>query len=132
MSLKYHPLFQLIECTATYISGFITKKLLQKVNCNICKQHILYRTASYDTDFIEARTYKDSKMTTPGDFLNFLISQSVSRLFYLIPRLCHYKRISILLKNILSKQGKSYKQRKRWKICNIFKVKTKFDVSRSS
>ena len=89
------------KCTATYISGFIGKKLLKHITCVACKNKILFREYNHDTDFIAARQYKNSKLITPGTFFNFLVSQTISRLFYLIPKFCHFKEISDILKNIL-------------------------------
>lgn len=92
------------RCTITYIAGFIAKKLFQKIQCDDCKQRLLFREHDADMDFIEARQYSHSNLIKPGTYLTFLFSQSMSRLFYLIPRLCHHKNISILLQSILLEQ----------------------------
>jgi len=76
------------KCTSTYIAGFIAKKVLKKIKCNQCKNNILKSHSEANMDFIKARQYKNSHLTKPGSYFYFLVvSQSVSRLFYLIPRI---------------------------------------------
>lgn len=97
------------RCTQVYIAGYITKKLFEKIKCGSCKQKLLYRDHDEDTDFITARQYKHSNLIKPGTVLSFLISQSTARLFYVIPRLCHIKQISLLLQKILLEQQPNFK-----------------------
>jgi len=90
------------RCTITYISGFISRKMFKKIKCDECKKKISFREHNQDVDFIEARQYSHSKLTIPGTYLSFLICQSIRRLFYLIPRVCHFMNISNhLQKNLL-------------------------------
>lgn len=92
------------KCTINYISGFIFKKLLRKINCAACRQNLSFRDQNVDLDFIEARQYEKCNLKVPGTYLSFLFNHSISRLFYLIPRLCHMPKISHVLENIISNQ----------------------------
>lgn len=78
---------KLSRCTFTYISGFIARKVLKKIHCDNCRNNMLFREHNVDLDFIDARQYNFSKLTTPGTYFTFLCQQSLVRLFYLIPRL---------------------------------------------
>lgn len=95
---------KIARCTITYIAGFIAKKVLNKISCANCRSNLIKRHSDNDTDFIEAREYDKSKLIRPGSYFYFLTSQCLSRLFYLIPRLCHYVQIARLLERILEKQ----------------------------
>lgn len=92
------------KCTATYIAGFIAKKMMAKIKCVNCRDNCLKRHSDSDTDFIDARQYEKSKLVRPGSYFYFLVAQSISILFYLIPRLCHYLNVSSVLKTVLKKQ----------------------------
>lgn len=95
---------QISRCTITYISGFIARKTMKKVNCTDCKKKFLFREHNNDVDFIEARQYNFSSLMNPGTYFTFLCSQSLCRLFYLIPRACHYDKISMILQKIILSQ----------------------------
>lgn len=104
------PIFRkskIARCTATYISGFVAKKMLRKVSsCSACKKNLFFRDNNNDLDFIEARQYNRSKLAIPGTFLNFLVTNVLTRLFYVLPRICHVKNLSVVLQHILLKEFK--------------------------
>ncbi|KAJ8910621.1 hypothetical protein NQ315_002857 [Exocentrus adspersus] len=90
-TVTLHRRSKVSRCTATYISGFIARKLLRKTKCENCKSNLLFRDNNNDTDFIKARQYDHCKLIKPGTVFTFLVSQSIARLFYLIPRLSFTK-----------------------------------------
>lgn len=92
---------KIAKCTLNYISGFIVRKVLKFVKCENCKKNLLFRDSNLDLDFIEAREYQNCRLIIPGTYLNFLVSQSITRIFYILPRLCHYSNISLTLKKNL-------------------------------
>lgn len=89
--------------TLVYISGYIGKKLKSRIsNCPNCTKSILSRDGSHvDDDFIQAKEFRNANLVYPGNFLNFLLSHCLGYLFYFIPRICHLKNISNVLKHIL-------------------------------
>ncbi|XP_074033220.1 transposable element P transposase [Leptinotarsa decemlineata] len=97
---------KLARCTLKYMSGSIGRILLKSKiinNCDDCKRNILFRyNSESDDDFIDARQYERGHLIRPGQCLNFLVSQSLNYLFYIIPRLGTAKNISICLENILT------------------------------
>lgn len=95
---------KIARCTLNYISGFIVKKINKKIKCDACLKNMSFRDQNIDIDFIQARQYVNCKLAVPGTVLNFLMSQSISRLFYMIPRLCQLPKISSHLENNLSGQ----------------------------
>ncbi|KAJ8911831.1 hypothetical protein NQ315_012561 [Exocentrus adspersus] len=103
-TVTLHRRSKVSRCTATYISGFIARKLLRKTKCENCKSNLLFRDNNNDTDFIKARQYDHCKLIKPGTVFTFLVSQSIARLFYLIPKLCHLRNISSILEKIISSQ----------------------------
>lgn len=97
------------RCTIKYMSGAIIKILCKSKeikNCKICKENLLKRhSIQYEDDeIIEARQYERGNLVLPGDFSNFLISMSLSHLFYLIPRLRITPSVCEILCNILLKE----------------------------
>lgn len=92
---------KIAQCTLTYMSGFIAKKMIKLSKCNLCKNNILHRTNMIDLDFIEARQYPRSTLTKPGNYFNFVVGLSLEYLFYAIPRSCNRKKISNALMNFI-------------------------------
>ncbi|XP_050312686.1 uncharacterized protein LOC126747826 [Anthonomus grandis grandis] len=95
---------KIAKCTYNYISGFILRKMNKLIKCERCKQNMSGRDQMVDLDFIQARQYENCKLAIPGTYLNYLVSEALTRLFYLIPRVCDREKVSIVLQNILSKE----------------------------
>jgi hypothetical protein len=95
------------QCTLYYVAGYVAKKTLAYVNnCHDCKRALLCSDGSDSqfADFIEARAYKNCRLIKPGSFLFFITKEAVSRLFYILPRVCQMRNLSkILLKTLLLK-----------------------------
>ncbi|KAL1516180.1 hypothetical protein ABEB36_000099 [Hypothenemus hampei] len=88
---------KLSKCTITYMSGFILKQIFKIVKCSNCKRNFTLRNSRDQLDFIEARQYKKCNLIIPGSYFTFLCSQAISRLNFLIPRLCHKQKLSVIL-----------------------------------
>ncbi|XP_045473667.1 uncharacterized protein LOC123680055 [Harmonia axyridis] len=95
------------NCTLIYMSGFISKILLKDKlfkQCDKCKKKITFNSQELgDIDFIQVRQYKYGKLTKPGQCVSFLFRHSLNYLFYIIPRICEKKNISLYLKSFLMK-----------------------------
>ncbi|CAH1225142.1 unnamed protein product [Diabrotica balteata] len=90
------------RCTVTYVAGYVAKKVLKKVSCELCKYNMLFREKDGDTEFIEARKYNMSNLTVPGIFLTYIVSEALAKLFYLIPRVCHLQPLHFILNKELN------------------------------
>ncbi|KAJ8910365.1 hypothetical protein NQ315_007476, partial [Exocentrus adspersus] len=95
--MAYHSRFSNCEKDeSSQLLSFVAKKV-----DNILKKVQMQNFS--DTDFIEAREYTRNLLKRPGGFVTFLVSEAVPRLYFLIPRLAHKRKISLILKQILFK-----------------------------
>lgn len=92
------------RATLAYIAGYVAKKMLKKFgNCDECKRLLLHSDGDIPVEVIQAKTYRKSSLVEPGGYLYFVVTESCSRLFYCIPRLCHIYNISGTLEAMLFK-----------------------------
>ncbi|XP_045461866.1 uncharacterized protein LOC123687845 isoform X1 [Harmonia axyridis] len=95
------------RCTLVYMCGFICKILFKDKlikQCDKCKKNLTFNSEELgDMDFIQVRQYKHGKLTKPGQCVSFLFRHSLNYLFYIIPRICEKKNISLYLKSFLMK-----------------------------
>uniref|UniRef100_A0A1Y1JZB1 THAP-type domain-containing protein n=1 Tax=Photinus pyralis TaxID=7054 RepID=A0A1Y1JZB1_PHOPY len=77
------------KATIAYVAGFIGRRVLKKTKCVKCKELLTASDGNVPLQVIEAREYKNSQLFRPGSCLYFLVSQTCTLLFYLIPRHCH-------------------------------------------
>jgi hypothetical protein len=93
------------KSTIAYVAGFVARKVLKSTsNCQNCKNVLLHSDGDVDLGVIEARQYANCNLVKPGSYLCFAISQSLSRLFYLIPRNCHKNNLFAMLKHVILKE----------------------------
>ncbi|KAJ8943123.1 hypothetical protein NQ318_017319 [Aromia moschata] len=74
------------RCSITYIAGYFIKKIKNLIkDCEVCKVNYLYSDCVKDTEFIEARQYRQSNLIKPGSFVTYVTSQSLTLLFQVLP-----------------------------------------------
>ena len=94
------------RCTVKYVAGYLARVLKKKNKCSFCLMHILEDKSKLqiDADFIDARQYENSQLTTPGTLFYLTVGRSLNYLFYTIPRLSNKKKITEILVAFLKKQ----------------------------
>ncbi|XP_076250082.1 uncharacterized protein LOC143189952 isoform X2 [Rhynchophorus ferrugineus] len=83
----------------TYMSSFITKKVLRIIKCEGCRAKIIYRYN--DAEVVKAR---QCDLPAPETYFHSLVNNALSRLFYILPRLCANSNLTKILDHILCQQ----------------------------
>lgn len=79
-----------------YIAGFLIRKILKtSKDCPTCKD-IFLSNPDKDIDLISARDFAKC-LIRPNSYVNLLLNQSLTILYYLMPKICHYKNLSKIL-----------------------------------
>ncbi|KAJ8926619.1 hypothetical protein NQ314_020983 [Rhamnusium bicolor] len=104
-SLSFVKKSRVAKSSITYVAGFMARKVLKSTrNCQNCQNVLLYSDGNVELDVIEARQCQNNNLVKPGSYLCFATNQSSSRLFYLIPRLCHRNNLFAMLKQVILKE----------------------------
>ncbi|KAJ8935624.1 hypothetical protein NQ318_006467 [Aromia moschata] len=104
-NLYRKPKSKIERCSITYIAGYFIKKIKNLIKyCEVCKVNYLYSDCVKDTEFIEARQYRQSNLIKPGSFVTYVTSQSLTLLFQVLPYAISETNLAAKLKNMLTDQ----------------------------
>ncbi|KAJ8913407.1 hypothetical protein NQ315_008800 [Exocentrus adspersus] len=89
-----------INCKKTRVAENVLYYIANK--CEECKNNLTANVNTNYSEFVSVREYDNCNFLRAGGFLNFAVSQCVSYLFFLIPRVCHQKDVFKISNRTLS------------------------------
>lgn len=77
------------------------KKLLHYKKCSLCKSCLFSIGDTEAYEFIEVRQYTNSELQKPNPFVVFAVREAISKLLYIIPRICQVNNIHLVCSNFI-------------------------------